>query len=225
MKKRVMWVVSANIYISKRIFHSIVNMSERSETLDILKMEYQSCRNKVDDLDNFLKDIRFKGITIITGFIGGIGLMFNLEYFDATIIMSISTILLIFHLWRYDHKYSMFLVGAVKRAQEIEDRLEKIVGDVGGKMLSHVLSDVYRKLPGHVAIISSSLYSLLSIIGLGILLFSAHLKQISLLFWLIIVLSIIFILLILHMWYLRNKAEDWFKWPTLPKFKKNNKKS
>jgi len=50
---------------------SFITMNTRKKrrnidnSLDILKMEYQSCRSKIDDLDNLLKDLRFKGITIV----------------------------------------------------------------------------------------------------------------------------------------------------------------
>ncbi len=269
-------------------------------SLDILKMEYQSCRNKIDDLDNLLKDLRFKGITIVTGFIAGNGLLLKLEYLDVTIVVSFFTIMLILQVWGYDHKYNMFLVGTVERAQEIEDRLQEMISDIrewysfsidrdaqledefdkeiiskkledefktkkeiilsrnaslekekdnkwkitdGGeiyiikkedeklniyrevKMLSHKLSDVYRKLPGHIAITSSFLYTLLGFTGLGILLYSTYLKEIPWLSVLIMFISIVYIFLMLYMWYLRNKAESWFKWPALPRFKRNNKKS
>jgi len=269
-------------------------------SLDILKMEYQSCRSKIDDLDNLLKDLRFKGITIVTGFIAGNGLLLKLEYLDVTIVVSFFTIMLILQVWGYDHKYNMFLVGTVERAQEIEDRLQEMIRDIrewysfsidkdaqleyefdketiskkledefktkkeiilsrnaslekekdnkwkitdGGeiyiikkedeklniyrevKMLSHKLSDVYRKLPGHIAITSSFLYTLLGFTGLGILLYSTYLKEIPWLSVLIMFISIVYIFLMLYMWYLRNKAESWFKWPALPKFKRNDKKS
>ena len=268
-------------------------------SLDVLKMEYQICRNKIDDLDNLLKDLRFKGIAIVTGFIAGNGLLLKLEYLDVTIVVSLFTILLILLLWGYDHKYNMFLVGTVERAHEIENRLqEEIIRDIGKwnysfsidaqlendlreniiskklkdafktkkeiilsrnaslekekdnkwkitdgeeiyiikkedeklniysevKMLSHKLSDVYRKLPGHIAITSSFLYTLLGFTGLGLLLYSTYLKEIPWLFVLIMSISIVYIFLMLYMWYLRNKAESWFKWPTLP-IKRNNKKS
>jgi len=263
-------------------------------------MEYQSCRSKIDDLDNLLKDLRFKGITIVTGFIAGNGLLLKLEYLDVTIVVSFFTIMLILQVWGYDHKYNMFLVGTVERAQEIEDRLQEMIRDIrewysfsidkdaqleyefdketiskkledefktkkeiilsrnaslekekdnkwkitdGGeiyiikkedeklniyrevKMLSHKLSDVYRKLPGHIAITSSFLYTLLGFTGLGILLYSTYLKEIPWLSVLIMFISIVYIFLMLYMWYLRNKAESWFKWPALPKFKRNDKKS
>ena len=263
-------------------------MTNIDNSLDILKMEYQICRNKIDDLDNLLKDLRFKGIAIVTGFIAGNGLLLKLEYLDVTILISLFIIMLILQVWRYDHKYSVFLVGTVKRAQEIEDRLqEKVRGirewsfsmdsnkqletDLDNKtiseklmrefktkkitlssnaslqkekdnkwkitdgeeiyiikiikkdekldiyrevkMLSHTLSDVYRKLPGHTAITSSSLYTLLSIIGLGILLYSTYLKEILWLFVPVIFISIIFIFLMLRMWHLRGKLEPWFKEP------------
>lgn len=195
-------------------------MSNIDNSLDILKMEYQVCRNKIDDLDNFLKEIRFKGITINTGFIGGTGSLLNLGYWDAAIILSIATILLIFHLWVYDHKYSIFLVGAVKRAKYIEKRLEEKISEDGGKrigrMLSQSLSEEYIGLPSGVANISSSLYSLLIIIGLGILLYSTYLKQIFWLSVLIGLISIIFIFIMFYLWHLRAKVE--------PRFRGNSKK-
>ena len=55
-------------------------MTITDKSLDILKMEYQVCRNKIDDLDNLLKDLRFKGITIVTGFIAGNGLLLKSGY-------------------------------------------------------------------------------------------------------------------------------------------------
>lgn len=281
-------------------------MTITDKSLDILKMEYQVCRNKIDDLDNLLKDLRFKGITIVTGFIAGNGLLLKSGYLDVTILVSFFTILLILQVWIYDHKYSVFLVGTVERAQEIENRLQEIIrgdikkyyysfsidrdteleNDLNGKnvsqklehefktkkgiilsknaslkkdndntwkitdkeeiyiinndntgkitdrdeiyiikkednmlnvyrevkMLSHKLSEVYRKLPGHVAITSSFLYTLLGITAGGILLYSAYLKQIFPLVG-IIVISIIFIFPMLYMWHLRYKVEPWFKQP------------
>ena len=266
-------------------------MTNINNSLDILKMEYQSCRNKIDDLDNFLRDLRFKGITIVTGFIAGNGLLLKLEYLDVTIIVSFFTIMLILLVWGYDHKYNLFLVGTVERAQEIEDKLQEMIRDIRElylfsidkdvqlefefesgiisnkceyefknkkeiiipnaslekednkwkitdgeeiyiikkedeklniyrevKMLSHKLSDVYRKLPGHIAITSSFLYTLLGFSGLGILLYSTYLKDIPWLSVLIMFISIVYIFMMLYMWYLRNKAESWFNWPTSPIF-------
>ncbi len=92
-------------------------------------------------------------------------------------------------------------------------------------MLSHKLSDVYRKLPVYIAITSSFLYTLLGFTGLGILLYSTYLKDITLLSVLIMFISIIYIFMMLYMWYSRNKAESWFKWPKLPQFKRIKKKN
>ena len=268
-------------------------MTNINNSLDILKMEYQSCRNKIDDLDNFLRDLRFKGITIVTGFIAGNGLLLKFEYLDVTIIVSFFTIMLILLVWGYDHKYNLFLVGTVERSQEIEDKLQEMIRDIRElylfsidkdvqleldskdenilqklesefktkkgiilsntslekeehnkwkitdgeeiyiikkedeklniyrevKMLSHKLSDVYRKLPGYIAITSSFLYTLLGFSGLGILLYSTYLKDIPLLSVLIMFISILYIFMMLYMWYLRNKAECWYNWPTFSIFK------
>lgn len=309
-----------------------MNIGEKSQisdkSWDLLKEEYQICRNKIDDLDNFLKDIRFKGITVITCLIAGDGVLFNMTYYEANIIVSISTILLILELWKYDHKYNMFLVGAVQRAQEIEDKLqERLLEDIGKvclalsidrfpelenklnggdlpkelrglfkascsaesegdgnkkticqklrdmfktkkrfihsknasekdqvkvsvlernikwkiidekniyiikkdkgmlntyrgvKMISYRLTDVYRKLPGDIAITSSSFYGVLFLIVLGILLYSTHLfysTPLNVSAWIyvpIIIMSIIFIILALNLWCLRNEAEDLFRSP------------
>ena len=102
-----------------------------------------------------------------------------------------------------------------------EDEMLNIYSEV--KMLSHKLSDVYRKLPVHIAITSSFLYTLLGFTGLGILLYSTYLKDIPLLSVLIMFISIVYILMMFYMWYLRNKAESWFKWPKGLKFKRINK--
>nr|QNO57631.1 hypothetical protein LCMFKOLL_00027 [Methanosarcinales archaeon ANME-1 ERB7] len=194
-------------------------MTNNNNSLDILKMEYQSCRNKLDDLDNFLKDLRLKGITIVTGFITGNGLLLKFECLDLTILVSFVTIMLTLNLWVYDHKYNMFLVGTAERAQQIENRLQVEINgsEEGVKMLTNKLSEVYRTLPAHIAITAPVTYSLLGFIELGIFLYSFFLKGDL---WLLIVASIVsifFIYIIFHLWYLRKKAEPWFKWPTLPK--------
>lgn len=273
-------------------------MTPTNDSRDILKLEYQTCRNKIDDLDNLLKDLRFRGIAILTGFIVGNSLLLDADYLNATLITSLLTIMLILQLWRYDHKYTMFLVGAVERAQEIENRLQDLVRackewylfSIDGeqhleneldkekvpkelsdefkkkkekdtcceedaqkdspeewrvirkrddttwcvtdgkriyvlrkegallnvyrevKMLSGKLSDVYRALPGHIAITASFLYTLLTLIGLGILLYSLHQKHVP-----GIVMAFtagFFILQVGQMWYVRIKAEEWIKFPS-----------
>ena len=185
-------------------------------SLDILKMEYQVCRSKIDDFDNFLKDIRFKGVSIIIGLISGNGVLLNLEYLEANIIVSISIILLITQLWKYDHKYNMFFIAAVERAREIETKFQEMMPANGTKnMLSHKLTEEYRKLPKNIAITSTTLYSLLIIIDLGILIYSTfpYWKEnlwLSVLPIILISIIIMSILLIIYMWHLRKDAEHRF---------------
>lgn len=187
-------------------------MSKEDNSLSVLKLEYQACRSKIDDMDNFLKDIRFKGVTIVTGFIGVIGSLISWRLLDAAIIMSIPTIFLIFHLWTYDHKYNMILLVAVIRAEEIETEL----GNKGGKgeMLSFKASKLYRILPKYIRDISSPLYTLLSIMGLGILIYLAFLKQNIWISALITLIFIISVSLISYLWKYRRKIEKYFKDPS-----------
>ncbi|UCH89794.1 MAG: hypothetical protein JSV49_03875 [Thermoplasmata archaeon] len=121
------------------------NLTLEDKKLEILKMEYQICRNKIDDLDNVLKDIRFQGISVITGFTGAIGFLFSYEYYAVTILLSLFTLCLIAIIWCYDHKFFMFLLSVSERVSELEMRFRDYNYD-GENMISIKIASTYDKL-------------------------------------------------------------------------------
>lgn len=189
--------------------------TQNEDPIGILKLEYQMCRNKIDDIDKILKDIRFQGITVTTGFTGAVGLLFNLKYWAATLIVSIFVICLIFILWGYDHKYFMFQLGVVKRAQELEEKVfGRHFGFDGKKMISHVLTDEYRKLPVHTNFTSAIIYTLFIIVVLVIMIISSsNMEQMSFIYPLILLITFLFSVYMIWMWYLRWEAEKRGKMP------------
>jgi len=176
----------------------------KNNDFEILKMEYEIYRKKIDQLEELLKDLRFKGISVVTGFTGAVGFLFNFEYWQVAFVLSILTMCLIILIWGYDLRFFNFQIASARNAVELEEKIAHKSREMNVRvMITYTITKIEHDLKPISAYTGAIMYSIF--IGTLVILIILY-SRIP--FLILLITSGIFLGIMFKMWHLRFRAQD-----------------